>query len=228
MIETNQIQVNSLSDKSSEVRSKVWSPPTRSPPSRASPKVKPDLRASEGFRGIQLRESRPGRSLLEHVVVVKVEEEVLPPRSECLGFPPRHVCAAERCLLLTYLLKKKKYYKEGNKEGPKGFPSNRAGLGYWASTRAALGPCTALHLSCHVCGRNRPYSSCGALRSIFTPHCDRFSPAAPPADSHVLRTAVDTFPRRRKRFPSLCGSQTPRRGTAVRLRVPPHCDHAHL
>ena len=28
----------------------------------------------------------------------------LPPRSECLGFPPRHVCAAERCLLLTYLL----------------------------------------------------------------------------------------------------------------------------
>ena len=26
------------------------------------------------------------------------------PRSECLGFPPRHVCAAERCLLLTYLL----------------------------------------------------------------------------------------------------------------------------
>ena len=177
-----------------------------------------------------MRESRPGRSLLEHVVVVNVEEEVLPPRSECLGFPPRHVCAAERCLLLTYLLKKKKYYKEGNKEGPKGFPSNRAGLGYWASTRAALGPCTALHLSCHVCGRNRPfYSSCGALRSIFTrPHCDRFSPAAPPADSHVLRTAVDTFPRRRKRFPSLCGSQTPRRGTAVRLRVPPHCDHAHL
>ena len=119
----------------------------------------------ESIRGIQLRESRPGRSLLEHVVVVNVEEEVLPPRSECLGFPPRHVCAAERCLLLTYLLKKKKYYKEGNKEGPKGFPSNRAGLGYWASTRAALGPCTALHLSCHVCGRNRPYSSCGALRS---------------------------------------------------------------
>ena len=25
----------------------------------------------------------------------------LPPRSACLGFPPRHVCAAERCLLLT-------------------------------------------------------------------------------------------------------------------------------
>ena len=27
----------------------------------------------------------------------------LPPRSACLGFPPRHVCAAERCLLLTYV-----------------------------------------------------------------------------------------------------------------------------
>ena len=26
----------------------------------------------------------------------------LPPRSECLGFPPRHVRAAERCFLLTY------------------------------------------------------------------------------------------------------------------------------
>jgi hypothetical protein len=36
--------------------------------------------------------------------IISDPDRPLPPRSACLGFPPRHVCAAERCLLLTYLL----------------------------------------------------------------------------------------------------------------------------
>ena len=64
----------------------------------------------------------------------------LPPRSECLGFPPRHVCAAERCLLLTYLLTDTAMSK----------------LRGWCelekSVRAeSLGPGRPMSVSCYLC-----------------------------------------------------------------------------
>ena len=48
--------------------------------------------------------------------IISDPDRPLPPRSACLGFPPRHVCAAERCLLLTYLLEKR---KAGASEAPR-------------------------------------------------------------------------------------------------------------
>ena len=54
--------------------------------------------------GVYRKAGEVGESV-RYAPSMRCERIDLPPRSECLGFPPRHVCAAERCLLLTYLLK---------------------------------------------------------------------------------------------------------------------------